>query len=374
MKKLFIILFLVLFITLFIYVFYLILFSNKEDSQLWGFINKKGEIVIKPKYYKVRSFSNSMAVVKKYGEGYGYINKEGKEIVTPNNLKTRTFSEGIGIIEKKENNKLIINLIDSTGKTLLSFNKYKTIHSFNEGLAAVATEKYLNKTHINNSINTSYPTTYGYINKKGKEVIKPNKNFYYAHPFHDSVAVIASANKNMMYYLINHKGEIISEFFSQRHVSSNNNRIIISDKNKKIGYINTKGETVIPPKFSYGSNFSEGLAAVGNKYFAFIDTTGTQITNTFSYIDDFSEGLAAVEQNNLWGFINKEGKMIIEPQFIKASRFHEGLAAVIPNNTDESKRQFKKWGFINKTGKLIIPAIYKDVKGFSEGMAAIKIE
>jgi len=371
MKKLFIIIFLVLFISLFIYVFYLILFSNKGDSH-WGFINKKGEIIIKPKYYKVHNFSNNIAVIQKYGEGYGYINKEGKEIVTPNSLKTRTFSEGIGIIEKKENNKFIINLIDSTGKILLSFNKYKAIHQFSEGLAAVATEKYLNKTHVNNSINTSFPTTYGYINKKGEEVIKPNKNFYYALPFHDSVAVIASANKNMMYYLINHKGEIISEFFSQRHVSSNNNRIIISDKNKKVGYINTKGETIIPPKFSYGSNFSEGLASVGNKYFAFIDTSGTQITETYSYINNFSEGFAAVEQNKLWGFINKKGKMIIEPQFIKVKSFHDGFAAVIPNNTNKNKKTLRRWGFIDKTGKLVIPAIYKEVKSFSEGMAAIK--
>ena len=45
--------------------------------------------------------------------------------------------------------------------------------------------------------------------------------------------------------------------------------------------------------------------------------------------------------------------------------FHEGRAAVL----NEKKA---KWGFIDKNGILVIPAIYDKVYFFSEGLAFVK--
>ncbi|MGB1040749.1 MAG: WG repeat-containing protein, partial [Flavobacteriales bacterium] len=43
---------------------------------------------------------------------------------------------------------------------------------------------------------------------------------------------------------------------------------------------------------------------------------------------DFSNGLAAVKTAGLWGFIDTNGKMVIEPQYFKVSDFNEELAYV----------------------------------------------
>ena len=46
-----------------------------------------------------------------------------------------------------------------------------------------------------------------------------------------------------------------------------------------------------------------------------------------------------------YGFIDKNGKVVIEPQFDNVSAFSEGLAKVEKDG---------KWGFIHKSGKVVI--------------------
>jgi predicted helicase len=85
----------------------------------------------------------------------------------------------------------------------------------------------------------------------------------------------------------------------------------------------------------------------------------------------FSDGLAAVQvsgkKENKWGYIDKSGKMAIEPQFAEAKGFSDGLAGVRIGNADEGK-----WGFIDTKGKFVVNPIYDDVQPFKEGMAAIQ--
>jgi hypothetical protein len=87
----------------------------------------------------------------------------------------------------------------------------------------------------------------------------------------------------------------------------------------------------------------------------------------------FSEGLAAacLEHDDRCGYINAEGKFVIPPQFKGAMRFSGGLAAVMVVD---------KVGYVDKTGKLVIapqfgggnnPAFM--LATFSEGRARVKV-
>ena len=62
-------------------------------------------------------------------------------------------------------------------------------------------------------------------------------------------------------------------------------------------------------------------------------------------------------------FINKEGKIVINPQFSDAGIFRDGLALV--KTTGDSP----KYGFINTDGKFVINSIYNSATSFSEGLA-----
>lgn len=91
-------------------------------------------------------------------------------------------------------------------------------------------------------------------------------------------------------------------------------------------------------------------------------------------IDDFSDGMAKVTaplessaHNTKYGYMDATGKVVIPPQFERASDFHEGLAWA----------ETKMWlegpsGFIDKTGKIVIPfPKQSDVPRFSAGLAAV---
>ena len=83
------------------------------------------------------------------------------------------------------------------------------------------------------------------------------------------------------------------------------------------GFIDTEGREVIPCRYSRAEDFHEGRAAVRfnpSKFnqWGIIDKTGRTIVGpTYSEIKPFSDGLAAVCDGDNFGFIDKEGNMVI---------------------------------------------------------------
>lgn len=162
----------------------------------------------------------------------------------------------------------------------------------------------------------------------------------------------------------------------------------------KVGFVDENGILVIPCKYEdpdfycmkFGYCFSDGLAAVIKRYadgpvgigterenvirwgWGYIDKRGNEVI-PFKYCDvqPFSEGLAAVQTafDAYWRFIDKTGKVAMQKEFFWAGSFSDGLCMVVPDSTSEGI------GFIDKTGKLVIPARYSDARGFKNGEAAV---
>jgi hypothetical protein len=83
---------------------------------------------------------------------------------------------------------------------------------------------------------------------------------------------------------------------------------------------------------------------------------------TWKYTRCFSEGLAPVVNDDvMWGFIDKNGQTVIPCIWKGARDFCEGLAPVM--NDD------RKWGFIDKNGENVIPCKWLDVDHFTEGLS-----
>lgn len=163
-------------------------------------------------------------------------------------------------------------------------------------------------------------------------------------------------------------------FYSQ---NQQKNKVLLPVRvNGKWGYINERGKIVIEPRFFVAGNFSECLAKVRNddSWFYYIDESGKTITGKehYRYADDFSEGLAAVQgesSDDKIGFIDKEGKIVIEPKFDSFTgkpigNFKDGLAYIYLNG---------KVGFIDKTGNFVINPIYNYAYSFDENLAVINL-
>ena len=58
----------------------------------WGYINKAGEVVVKPVFRATRMFHEGFAAVQPGAAGWGYINKEGKLVVPADYQKAKAFS------------------------------------------------------------------------------------------------------------------------------------------------------------------------------------------------------------------------------------------------------------------------------------------
>ena len=88
----------------------------------------------------------------------------------------------------------------------------------------------------------------------------------------------------------------------------------------KWGYINEDYELVIPLKYTRASQFSEERAwVVLDNNEAVIDLHGNVVfcdkENALINSCVYSEGVAAIETKDGWGFINKDGKVVCEPQY-----------------------------------------------------------
>ena len=135
----------------------------------------------------------------------------------------------------------------------------------------------------------------------------------------------------------------------------------------QVGFINKKGNYVIAPEYMDATPFSSGLAFVVREgdYVSCINTKGKEVfkLQQAQSVKWFTEDLAAFySKDEKWGFIDKDGNIVINPQFDNVHPFKEGLAAVCDKN--------EKWGFIDKNGTLVINYQFEDVDDFSEGLAA----
>ena len=180
------------------------------------------------------------------------------------------------------------------------------------------------------------------------------------------------------------------------------------------GYIDVSGKFVIDAQYRNCHAFSEGYAPIYDKKaktFYFIKPDGSKLDtdvekfklkNIFGFgTKGFSSGLAAIQVGKKWGYLNTEGKLVIEAKYDKAHPFDQKSASVksadsfliinrsgtetsIDASGVEDLKAFSEnmapvkinglWGFVDATGKVVVEATYKGVGQMSQGLAWVKNE
>jgi hypothetical protein len=123
---------------------------------------------------------------------------------------------------------------------------------------------------------------------------------------------------------------------------------------------------VLPPQYGTISPFSGGdITSVKiNEKWGFIDKSGKVILEPkFEAVGSFKNNFIAVKLNGKWGFLDRFGKIAISPQFDDVTAFSEGLAGV---------KQINRWGYIDQSGNWAIKPQYEDAWSFSENLARVK--
>lgn len=155
----------------------------------------------------------------------------------------------------------------------------------------------------------------GFRDLDNKIVIEPQ--FDNAEMFSEGYSSVQVGNK---YGLIDETGKFVLSLQSYAFLGSVHNGLASFRINDKVGFINVKGQEIIKPQFDWVGDFSDGLCVVrnddskiGTGKYGYIDTIGkVAIDFKFQYANNFENGRAKFELDNLWGAIDKTGK-IIEP-------------------------------------------------------------
>ena len=168
--------------------------------------------------------------------------------------------------------------------------------------------------------------------------------------------------------------------FDMKPMEGDNHRYYyVFESNGKMGFMDEKGREVIAAKYYSLGNFSEGLASakIGDKW-GFIDTNGREAVGArFDGVAHFVDGVTLVwtesweddEEVYKYGYVDKTGKVISEPQYREATDFSEGLAAVNVGDYNDPR-----WGYIDRRGEMVISPIFTKAGTFSEGLASVEKE
>jgi hypothetical protein len=274
--------------------------------------------------------------------------------------------------------KNINGYIDRNGKLVIKLDPKYYPFQFSEGLAAVEVDEKI-----------------GYIDRTGQFVIKPqfiyNQNLEGAETFSEGLAAVSEIDPQTGDYrsgYIDTTGKVVIpfQFYDEVHPFFQGvARVGVRTKDSvHFVFIDRKGKVVFDdPQLYEALDFSEGVAAIRvNETWRYIDPAGktaVPLDANVRVISNFSEGVAAVsvltkDCQMKWGYIDKTGKFVIQPQFTDAKAFSEGLAAVQVGATLTHPGQ---WGYIDKTGKFVIKPQFDDVfpsvGNFSEGLATIAV-
>jgi hypothetical protein len=85
--------------------------------------------------------------------------------------------------------------------------------------------------------------------------------------------------------------------------------------------------------------------------------------------------LFVVQLGGKVGYIDKTGRVVIQPKFDSAKLFAEGMAAVQVGSFESgSHKGLGKWGYIDQTGRLVIAPKFVSAEDFSDGLALTNTE
>lgn len=291
--------------------------DNKLSSEVMDELCKEFEneytYAIACSYFSVGEFYNGYAIVENKDGMYGYVNGVGELALSCNYLDANPFnSDGIaGITDGKGNS----YIIDTKGNKKYVDSEKRDIQEL------------------------------GYI-CYGRFSVKLDNKYY-----------ISDLNFNL--------SEKSYEF-----IGTHDGKMAAAYDSGEWFFVNEKGERISDKSYEDIKLDEKGIAFVNDRAFVKVDGSYIMIDSNEKQIGKdtyedaypfFGQYETCVKIDNLWGYVNVEGKITIKPQYFDAKPFAYGYAAV--NNSGE-------WMYINLENKPTITGEFTEAKQVSGYMTA----
>ena len=248
-----------------------------KDGKIF-FIDEKGNIkfradtLLNDEFYSCGSFSCNRAIVRIRSQLYGYMNKSGEVVIEPKYTSVRNFSENLAYVELKneETDRMEKMIIDTAGNTVKKLNEsLEWIEPFREGKAA-----YKDSSGC------------GYLDTEGEIIIQPKKKWQDLTNFVNGYAAYKSGGD---WGVIDSTGSKILSSVYERPPLFYNGRAIISE-NDRYSLINLEGKKVFDHYYDHIAYplFDSIYFAKDGKYYIMIDQNGEQLKTEEVYRIDLT--------------------------------------------------------------------------------------
>lgn len=350
-----------------------------EDGWLWVGKgkslkeSKKGlyrhnQLILNPKYYSLGFFQKTDSI--DYGNGSPISYKNGypknHEIIRPFVKLTVSPHPYIWI----ESSDYDTGICDITGKQIIKFCE-EAIGMPKDGYAILRSYKKSPRMYKFNYISSDGKNK-KLFKKDIKQDLEEDDSYESCTPFNNGIVCCGSDKIACLY---NNKGDAISSEFDKIIPLPGGNYLTVLDGLS--GMINQQGQIIIhPTRFSDYTipRSPAGLIAVkdaSTKKYGFIDLQGKNcIPCIYDYACDFDNNRGYIQQKELWGVIDRNGKILVQPKWtnICCTRDFDPINIWVKNN-------HQKWFAINVAAdKIISPIEFDDVTSFtSDGFAVAQV-
>lgn len=369
--------------------------NDENGHPLHGFIDAQGDWVIPPRFDDVGPFMEGLAAAKQGGR-WGYVDVRGDWVIEPQFGAADPFSEGLAQVKIGDQ----YAFIDSRGNQPFD-RRFGAAGAFSGGVAPALTGK-----------------KWGLIDRQGAFVLEPVLDaieqcteIWWNRTACFSGGLVAAQLGELWGYLDRAGRWVIAPRFVQAGRFSEG-LAAAAETEGNVGYIDLRGRFVIAPQFEHGTWFSNGRAVVQRVVLpagetgeslpaplarlALIDTEGRQVapinwhpelfgTDTDlsgaehvldNYPDYFGSGLLPSSRDGRWGYVDRDGKWTIEPQFDFAVPFQHGVAMVYrfsrPGTIVETDDSFET-GLIDARGRWLAEFTYERNAPLGDGRFAATV-
>lgn len=319
-----------------------------SEDGLWGYVDADGYWVIPPQYEDADRFYGDYACVsvskaEDTKNNWGIINRSGAFVLSPDYLIRSAESEGEGYGTPRN---AYFRVTQDEGpwgffdvrSGFFSGLKYEYVEdAYNEGpLVPVLQTRdgvqylgYVDRATGGLKVPYQYHTIGGFSSfPEGVEILVP---------VIDADETLGEAQ------LVNQDGEVIvlpDGIVPAELANMSEGLIRVMEKGTELyGYADSNGNIVIPPAFIWARRFINGQARVAltEDHYALIDRAGNVILReeeeTFSVMTLENAGTgkpryAFQGENELYGYIDTQGRVVIPPQFSEADDFRNGYAEI----------------------------------------------
>lgn len=309
----------------------------------YGYINKNGELLIDYQFEEALDFDQGRAIVV-VNDQYGLIDVSGSFILQPKYEDIGSFSEGLTYVQDKKG----YQYYTLDGSVAFS-SVFDEAFSFNNGLAQVkqgtkkgfiATDGAMVSSVSTGDLRHFKDSIFVHEFRDSMNLMYANGNYLFEEGF-DQIGILvnnrAIVEKDGIYGYIDGRGKVVIKpkyipYSNYMQFAQFENQHVVFKKGYKYAMMDSLGKSLLPAIFDGIGVYGQLIPITKGKGWGYTNKeVYLKIGYQFDYAYEFVNGTAIVEKDNLFGLINLNAEEVMPIEHESIKRLNYGILLVKTN-------------------------------------------